>query len=129
MEIQQAGIRRGAEAGVVFKQGFFPYLERNQTRAALSGFVLAADFHLEDFVGVFPGSHLCMSQEGDEAVLESAETALDFTFCLGSRCNEVSHAEAKEGALELTFGIGVIIAGTWTEEAQAVCVDGFRQPV
>ena len=129
MEIQQAGSGRGTKAGVVFEQSFFPYLERNQSSAALGGLVLATDFHLEDLVGVFPGLDPCMSQKGDEAFLESAETAFDFAFGLGSRRNEVSHTEAKEGALKLASGIGVIVTGTWPKEAQAVGVNGFWQSV
>ena len=129
MQIQKAGSRRRADAGIVFSQRLFPHLLGDPACTALHGPVLTVDFHLEDFVGARPSLNSCVCQEGDEAFLESAEAAFNFAFGLGSWRDEVGHGEAEQGALKLASGIAVIVAGTWTEEAQSVCVNGFRQAV
>jgi hypothetical protein len=129
VQIEKAGRGRGAETGFVFRQRFFPHIQRDGASAALYGPVLTLDFHLQDFVGVFPGLDFGVRQKGDQAFLESAEAAFDFPFGLRSWGDEVSHGEAEQGALELAFGIAVIVAGTWAEEAQAVGVDGFWEAV
>ena len=41
----------------------------------------------------------------------------------------MGHAKPAQGTLKLAFWVAVISAGTGAEEAQAVCVDGFRQTV
>jgi hypothetical protein len=129
VQIQKAGSGPGADAGIVFSQRFFPHFQWDPACAALDGAVLTMDFHLEDFVGALPSLDSGVRQEGDEAFLESAEASFDFAFGLGSWRDEVSDGEAQQGALELASGIAVIVAGTWTEEAQSVCVDGFWQAV
>src|SRR5271157_1195285 len=70
VQIEQAWKRGGAKVCAVFKQGFFPHFQRDQAGGALAGAVLAADFHLEDFLGVFPRLDPGMSQESDETFLE-----------------------------------------------------------
>ncbi len=44
--------------------------------------ILAFDFHLKDFVCAFVGVDLGMSKECDEAFLEGAKAAFDFSFGL-----------------------------------------------
>lgn len=114
---------------LVFEQGGFPDIQRDQSGAALASTVLAADFHLEDLIGMLPSLHLGVSQERDEASLESAKAAFDLAFGLGSRSDKVTHAKAKQGALELASRIAVVAGRAWAEEAQGVGVDGVWQPV
>lgn len=80
---------------LVFQQGIFPDIQRDQARAALASAILAADFHLEDFIGMLPSLNLGVSQERDEASLESAKAAFDLSFGLWSRSDKVNHAKAK----------------------------------
>ena len=115
--------------GFVFQQGCFPNFQRDQARAALASAVLTADFHLEDFVGVPPSLDPGVSQESDEAFLESSKTAFDLALGLGSRGDEVNHAKAEQGALELASRIAVVVGGAWAKEAQCVGVDSVWQPV
>ena len=93
----------------------------------MDGPVLAADFHLEDFVGVLPALDPGMGHESDEAFLKSAETAFDLAFGLGSRRDEMGDAKPKQGALELALRIAMVVTGTWAEETQAVGINGFWQ--
>jgi len=129
MQIQETWNGRGAEFSVVFKQGFFPHFQRDQACTALDGAVLAIDFHLEDFIGVLPGLDPGMGHESNQAFLKSAKTAFDFTFGLRSGRDEVGHTKSKQGALELAFWITAVVGGAWTEEAQPVGIDSFRQPM
>ncbi|MFZ4778446.1 MAG: hypothetical protein ACOYM3_24005 [Terrimicrobiaceae bacterium] len=48
-----------------------------------------------------------VSQERDEASLESAEAAFDLAFGLGSRSDKVNYAKAKQGTLELASRIAL----------------------
>jgi hypothetical protein len=89
------------------------------------GGVLAFDFHLEDFVCVFVGVGLGMRQECDEAFLEGAEAAFDFTFGLRGGSNEVGNPDGSQGALELAARVEVVVRGAWSKEAQAVGVNGL----
>ena len=70
-----------------------------------------------------------VSQERYDSVLKGTEPTFDFAFGLGRGRDEVRHAKPAKGALELAFGVAVVSAGTWAEEAQPVRVDGFRQAV
>ena len=114
---------------LVFQQGIFPDIQRDQARAALASAILAADFHLEDLIGMLPSLNSGVSQERDEASLESAKAAFDLAFGLGSRSDKVNHAKAKQGALELASRIAMVVGRAWAEEAQGVGVDGVWQPV
>ena len=114
---------------LLFTQGIFPDIQRDQTRAALASAILAADFHLEDFMGMLPSLNPGVRQERDEASLESAKATFDLAFGLGSRSDKVNHAKAKQGALELASRIAMVVGRAWAEEAQGVGVDGVWQPV
>lgn len=129
VEIEKAGSGRGAETGLVFLQRFFPHFEWDRASAALHGSVLTLDFHLQDLVSMLPGLDFGVGQKGDQAFLESAEAAFDFSFGLRSWGDEVSHGEAEQGALELASGVAVIVAGTRAEEAQCVGIDGVWEAV
>lgn len=94
---------------LVFQEGSFPDIQRDQARAALARAVLAVDFHLEDLIGMLPSLNPGVSQERDEASLESAKAAFDLAFGLWSRSNKVNHAKAKQGALELASRIAVVV--------------------
>ena len=96
---------------------------------AIFGLVLAFDFHLKDLVGMLPIAHVGMGHESDEATLESAEPAFDFSFGLRSRGDKMGDAQSPERTLELASGIGVIIAGARSKKTQAVRVNGLRDTV
>ena len=94
--------------------------------ATLSGDVLAVDFHLEDFVGLFPVCGFGVCQKRDKASLKGAETTFDFAFGLRRGSDEVGHTKPSQGTLEFAFRIAVVVAGTRAKHAQAVSVDDFR---
>lgn len=120
---------RWPESTVVFEQGAVPHVQRDPGGAALLCSVLADDFHLKNLVGVLVGCGFGVSQECYDPVLKGTEAAFDFAFGLGRGRDEVGYAKPAQGTLELAFGIAMVSAGTWAEEAQAVRVDGFRQAV
>ena len=74
------------------------------------------------------------AEQGDEAILESAEAALDFALGLRVRGDAVGDAPAEQGALEL--GADIVGAGVrgGAEEGEAVGVErragcrGWRWP-
>lgn len=71
--------------------------------------ILAFDFHLKDFVGAFVGVDLGMCKECDEAFLEGAEAAFDFSFCLRGRSNEVGYTNGSQCSLELAARVEVVV--------------------
>jgi hypothetical protein len=66
-----------------------------------------------------------MRKECNETFLEGAKASFDFAFGLRERGNEVSDANGSQSALEMTARVEVIVRGAWTEEAQAVIIDGL----
>ncbi len=129
VEIQQAGRRWWAKMTPVLRQGIFPDILRDPAGAALASAVLAADFHLEDFIGMLPSLNSGVSQESDDAFLESAKSAFDLAFGLGSRSDKVSYAKAKQGALELASRIAMVVGRARAKETQCVSVNSVWQPV
>ena len=71
--------------------------------------ILAFDFHLKDFVCAFVGVDLGMSMECDQAFLEGAKAAFDFSFCLRGRSNEVGYTYGSQCALELAARVEVVV--------------------
>jgi hypothetical protein len=67
---------------------------------------LALDFHLKDLVGVLPSADLFVRHKGDEASLEGAETAFDFTFGLRSRGDQMGDFQGLQGALWSLLELG-----------------------
>ncbi len=57
--------------------------------------VLAADFELEDVVGLVPGRDVGVGQESYEAFLKSSEAALDLALGLGSWGDQVRNPKSK----------------------------------
>jgi len=129
VEIEKSREGTGPEGAGLFQESLLPNGDRDEICAAVSGLVLADEFHLKDFVGMQPTAHVGVGHESDETALESAEAALDFSFGLRSWGDEVSDAKSQQGALKLALGVGVIVAGAGSEKAQAVGVNGLRDPV
>jgi len=50
-----------------------------------------------------------MSKECDEAFLEGAEAAFDFSFCLRGRINDVGYTNGPQGARELAARVEVVV--------------------
>ena len=69
-----------------------PNRDRNGICAEVFGLVLAGEFHLQDFVGIQPTTHVGEGHESNEAALESGEAALNFPFGLRGWGDEVSDA-------------------------------------
>ena len=59
---------------------------------------------------MLPIANVGVGHKSDEAALESAEAAFDFSFGLRSWSDEVSDAQSPQGALELALGVGVVTA-------------------
>ena len=120
----------GEELGAVFIDGELPGVVRGEAggAAAMAG-IVPGDLLGEEGVGGGEVGDGGGAQEGDEAVLEGAETALDLAFGLGIGGDAVGDAEAEEGALEL--GADIIGAGVrgGPEEGEAVGVVGARSAV
>lgn len=110
MEIEQRRGRDGAQAAEALERLIFPDLEGNLAGGAVDGPVLARDLHLQDGAGLRGSLGAGMGKQRDEAALEGSEAALDLAFGLGRGRDEVGHAEAAQGALELAFGITAVAA-------------------
>ena len=104
-----------------------PRFRGSLAEGAVDGAVLAGDLHLEDSIGLPPGFSVGVGEQGCEAALEGAKAAFDFSLGLRSGRDQMGHAEPAQGALELAFGIAVIVAGAGSEEAQAVGVNDLGQ--
>ena len=76
---------------------------------------------------MFPIVHAGVSEECDEAFLKGLKAALDLAFGLWGGGYYVRYVECLQGSLELAAGIGVIVAGTWSKQAQGIGVDRFWQ--
>ena len=111
------------------EQRLVPYRLGHQRGGAVEGAVETGNFHLQHFIGLVPIDGPGVCQERYQAALEGAEAALDLAFGLGRGCDQMGHAQSPQGALELALGVAVIAAGTRTEEAQRVGVDGLGDPV
>ena len=90
---------------------------------------MSLEFHLENRIGTRPVAYSGMCQEGDEAVLESLEAALDPAFGLGCWRHRVGDVKRPQDPLELAARIGVVMVGAWPEQAQAGGVDRLGQTV
>ncbi len=94
----------------------------------VDGGILSLDLHLENEVGFVERADLGISEEGDQAALKSAETALDFALCLRGWGDQVGDVESTQGALELTTRIAAIVGGAWAEKAESIGVDCLGEP-
>jgi len=78
---------------------------------------------------MFPILHFGVSHEGNEPPLEGAEAAFDFAFGLRCGSDKMGDSQRSQSTLELTFGIGMIVAGTWPEKTEAIGINGLRDAV
>ena len=129
VQIQQRCGRTGSDGTLVGLERGRPYLIGNLAGGAVGLGVLAEDLHLKNRLGRLPSADLRVGQEGDQALLKSTEATLDLAFGLRRWSHQMSHSKRLEGALKLTLGIPMIAAGTGTEEAKRIGIDGFGQTV
>lgn len=91
--------------------------------------IVPGNLSLQERIGAFVVCDFFISQESDQAVLESAEAAFDFAFCLRIGSHAMSHTQGRKGALELRVGVQAVGGGSVTKERQAVCVEAGRSTV
>ena len=123
MEIQEAGVGTGAEDDTMVRQGLGAGLVRGETGGAADGPILAGQFADEQFLSRGIVGDFLVGQEGEEAFLESAETAFDLTLGLRAGGDQMGDAERGEGTLELGARIQAIARGHMAEQGQAIGVD------
>ena len=70
-----------------------------------------------------------VGHQGDEAVLEGLEAALDLALGLGRGSHQMRNLQGPQGALELAARVRVMIAGARSEQTQGVGVDRLGQAV
>ena len=129
MEVQQGGGRARAYGRALFLQGLVPSHVGAVTGGAADGGILVGDLALQDNLSSRVIADVFISQEGYQALLQSAEAAFDLTFGLRAGGDQMGHAQSGEGALELGTGIPIIGHGIMAKEAEAVGVDDQRQAV
>ena len=126
VEVEQCREGTGSEGAGFFQERLLPNGYRNKAGAAISGLILADDFHLENLVGMIPIAYVSVGHECNEAALKSAETSFDFPLGLRSWGDEMGNAQSAECALKLALGIGVVISGAWPKKTEPVGVNGQR---
>lgn len=129
VQVKQRGLRTRGHGQFACGRRFFINLARDQPGGGEAGVVTAGDFHLEDFLSGWVIHGFGVAQEGDHTVLEGAEAAFDFTFCLGRGRDAMGDAEGEQRALELAAGIAQVLGGTGAEKAQGVGINGLWQAV
>ena len=129
VQVQPAGVGTGtadrAPLGLRLGAGFVG----GEVGGAADGTVLPGPFADEQFLGGRVSGDLLVGQQRDQAVLEGAEAALDFTLGLGAGGDEVGDAPRGEGALELGAGIPTLGGGDMAEQGQAIGVEGHGPTV
>jgi len=129
MQIQEAGVGPGAHDGAFFFLSLGASIIRGETGRAADGAILTGQFVGEQFLcGSVIGDFL-VGQEGDEAFLEGAKAAFDFSFGLWAGRDQMSDAQGGKSALELRAGIAVVTGGLMAEEGQAISVERHWQAV
>jgi len=73
--------------------------------------------------------NLLVGQKRDDAILEGAKAAFDFSFGLGAGGDEMRDAQGGESALELGARIAVIAGGLVAKQGQPIGIEGHRQAV
>jgi hypothetical protein len=129
MQVQQAGSGTGAAHRAPFGLRLGAGGVWGQASGAADGAILPGQFTVQEFVGGGVGGDLFVGQQREQAVLEGAEPAFDFTLGLGTGGDEVGDAQGGEGALELGAGIAPIGGGHMAEQGQAIGINGQRQAV
>ncbi len=82
MEIQQAGIRTGTQDGAFFFLGLGASIIRGQTGGAAYGPILTGQLTGQQFLSGRVISDFLVGQKRDDAILEGAKAAFDFSFGL-----------------------------------------------
>jgi len=99
-----------AKRARIFQQRLLPNCVWDEPCAAVLCLVLTGDFHLKNFVSMEPIAHFGMSHERNQAALEGAKAAFDFSLGLWGRRDEMSDAKGPQCALELAPGkLGVSV--------------------
>ena len=82
MEIQQRGIRASTQDGALFFLGFGASVVRGQAGGAADGSILPGQLAGQQFLSGGVIGDLLEGQQGDDAFLEGAKAAFDFSFGL-----------------------------------------------
>lgn len=61
--------------------------------------------------------------------MKSSKAPLDLAFGLRSGGDQVGDTKSQKSALEVAWGVGAVVSGTWTKEAQSVGIDDFGNAV
>ena len=101
MEIQQTGIRTRAHDGAFFFLSLGASVVRGQASGATDGSILTGQLAGKQFLGAGVISNLLVGQKRDDALLEGAKAAFDFSFGLGAGGDQMGDAQGGESALEL----------------------------
>jgi hypothetical protein len=129
MQVQQAGDGTGSPARAAFGPRLGRGFVGGEAGGAADRAVLAGQFAVEQGLGGGVGGDVLVGEQGDEALLKSAEPAFDFTLGLGAGGDEVGDAQRGESALELGAGIAPVGGGHMAEQGQPVGVEGEGQAV
>ena len=129
MQVQQGGGRARTYGRALLRQGLVPSGVWAVARGAADGGILVGDLAIQDDLGGGVIADLFVSQQRDQALLQSAKAAFDFAFGLRAGGDQMGHAQGGEGALELRTGIPVIGHGIMAKKAEAIGVDDQRQAV
>ena len=130
VQIAERWERCGRKLGAVLVEGELPGMVGDEAGGAAGAVgVVPGDLLGEEGVGGIEVGEGRGAEQGDEAVLESAEAALDFSLGLRVRGDAVGDAQAEQGALKL--GADIVGAGVrgGTEEGEAVGGVGARGAV
>jgi len=123
MQVQQGGWRARTDGRAPFPQRLIPSRIGAVAGGAADGGILVGHLTIQDDLSGGVIADVFVSQECDQALLQGAEAAFDFTFGLRAWGDEMGHAQGGEGALELRSGIPIIGHGIVAKEAQAIGVD------
>lgn len=129
MEIQQAGIRTRTQDGAFFFLRLGARVVRGQAGGAADGSILPGHLAGQQFLGGSVISDFLVGQKRDDAILEGAKAAFDFSFGLGAGGDQMRNPQGGERALELRARVAVIPGGFMAEQGQAIGIESHRQAV
>lgn len=128
VEVEQSGRWAGLKEGAFFAFGFAPGGVWGEAGGAhLVARVVGEQEGLEEQIGLLVGAHFFVAEEGDEAVLEMAEEALDLALGLRVWSDAVIDAQAEQSALELAARLEFWLGGGRAKKGERVGVDGVRE--
>ncbi len=127
MQVQEGGWRTRTDGRASFPQRLIPSRIGAVAGGAADGGILVGHLAVQDDLSGGVIADVFVSQERDQALLQGAKAAFDFTFGLRAWGDQMGHAQGGEGALELRSGIPIIGHGIMAKEAQAIGVDDQRQ--